>query len=248
MQGVATIQTRISLSKCRPFSGSALKLIAVISMLIDHFAFVFGAELGFMTSPLFTLGQNTITLYYIMRKVGRLAFPLFCFLVAEGMVHTRKPIWYGVRLLVFALISEIPFNLMHGGNILYLSKQNVYFTLFLGAMLIWAFEHGGKEWMKMALMAAIMVIARFLRADYGMPGVFLILLLHVTRKHAAAQAILAYPLLSGGVAAFAAFIPINLYNGQRGFVRSQFVKFVFYAFYPLHILLLAGIKMLLTKT
>lgn len=236
---------KIQLNRLKFLSGSMLKLIAVISMLIDHTAHIFYSELDFLTIPLFALAGREITVYYIMRRIGRLAFPLFCFLVAEGFVHTRNQKKYGLGLLIFALLSEIPFNLMGDGKLIDPSRQNVYFTLFLGFLLIYIFVNTKNELLKFVLMAIVTVISMFLHADYGMRGVLLILLIYALRSRPAIQAVLSYPLLSGGVSAFAAFIPINMYNGQRGFIRSNILKYLFYLFYPLHILLLYGLKTLL---
>lgn len=229
----------ISCSKLRCLSGSALKLIAVVSMLIDHSALLLGAELPLLTVPL--LGDK-ITLCYVMRKIGRLAFPIFCFLISEGLVHTRDRTRYLLRLLCFAAISELPFNILVSGNLFYAGKQNVFFTLLLGALLICISERKQSEGENAVLMIFVLFVSLLVKPDYGMSGVILILLIYCFRTRPALQAVTAYPLLSGGLAAFAAFIPINLYNHQRGFIKSPALKYSFYLFYPLHSLLLAAVK------
>ena len=94
-------------------SGSTLKIIAIISMTIDHFAASFLYR-GIMTLP--SVSSNTDLmqvlrkLYLVMRDIGRPAFPIFCFLLVEGFCHTRNPKKYATRLFLFALISEIPFD------------------------------------------------------------------------------------------------------------------------------------------
>ena len=122
-----------SLANRRILSGSVLKLIAVITMLIDHTGYVFYAFPAFR-EPLFTALGETVTIYFILRKIGRLAFPIYCFLIGEGLIHTRNPIKYLLRLLIFAILSEIPFNLMVSGQLLCPEHQNVFFTLLLGAL------------------------------------------------------------------------------------------------------------------
>ena len=224
-------------------SGSMLKLLAVICMLIDHTAGTLVWVIPALAAPFTILGKS-LTIYWIMRKIGRLAFPIFCFLIAEGYYHTRNKKKYALRLLIFAFISEIPFDLKHF-SLFDLSSQNVFFTLFLGLALIGIFESRTKQWEKFLLMAMVAGIAYFLGADYGLPGALLVLVIYILRNHPAAQALVAFPLLSGGPAAFAAFIPINLYNGQRGFIKTPALKFLFYAFYPLHILILVGIRELI---
>lgn len=231
--------------KYRILSGSALKLIAILSMFIDHAAIILSREAAWMLMPFLSFAGREITAYYLMRKIGRLAFPIFCFLIAEGMSHTKNQKQYGLRLLLFALISEIPFNLLVSGQLICGTKQNVYFTLVLGALMIWIFENVKTALPKALCMGATAVLTVFLCTDYSLNGVLLIFLLYLLRNQPAVQAILSYPLLSGGIAAFAAFLPINLYNGKRGFIRSPFWKFFFYAFYPLHILLLVLLQQLI---
>ena len=229
----------ISCGRLRCISGSVLKLIAVVSMLIDHSALLLGPELPFLSIPL--LGDR-ITLYYIMRRVGRLAFPIFCFLISEGLVHTRNRKRYLLRLSLFAVISELPFNILVSGDLFCIGKQNVFFTLLLGALLICVSERDRSEGENAILMALILAAALLVKPDYGLSGVILILLIYCFRSRPALQAVAAYPLLSGGFAALAAFIPINLYNRRRGFIKSPALKYGFYLFYPLHILLLAAVK------
>lgn len=230
--------------KYKILSGSMLKLLAIICMLVDHSALILWPVVDLIRLPINLLGRS-VTVYWVMRKIGRLAFPIFCFLIAEGYVHTRNKLKYALRLLLFAVISEIPFNLMHSGTLLDLSGQNVYWTLFLGLMLIHVYESPLRGILKFPGMFGIAAIAMVLKADYGLSGVLLVFLLHMLRDIPVAKTLLAYPLLSGGYAAFAAFIPINLYNGQRGFIKAPWTKLLFYIFYPAHILVLIGIRYLL---
>lgn len=87
--------------------------------------------------------------------------------------------------------------------------------------------------------AAIALVAR---ADYGIQGTLPVLRLHALRDRKPFHVSLAYPLLPGGIAAFAAFVPISLYNGQRGFIRRKWLQYAFYLFRPVHILLLCLVK------
>ena len=211
------------------FSGSMLKLLAVIAMFIDHGALIFAS---FLPEPI----------YPILRKVGRLAFPIFCFLVAEGYFHTRNKKKYGLRLLIFAFLSEIPFDWMLSDSLFYMGKQNIYFTLFFGVLMLYFYENVDDVLKKALLMLAVGMVTILLDVDYGIRGVLLIFLLHVLREQPVAKTALAFPFLSGGWAAFGAFLPINLYNGRRGFIRSQWLKYAFYVFYPVHILVLMLIR------
>lgn len=231
-----------SMNTLRFLSGSWLKLIAVVAMLLDHAALILGPEIGLLHTPLIVFGGTQFTAFFLFRKVGRLAFPLFCFLLAEGYRHSRNRVKYGIGLLLFALLSEIPFNLMLGGTVLYPAKQNVFVTLSFGLLLLWIYDRDWKEIWKALGFLAVALVTVLVKADYGLQGALLVLLLHALRQKPALRMILSYPLLSGGVAAFAAFLPISLYNGQRGFIRSKGLKYGFYLFYPVHILILWMIK------
>ena len=120
-------------------SGSVLKVIAAVSMLIDHFAVTILANDPEAFIPYFYFLDTPIGLYRLFRDFGRLAFPIFCFLMTEGFVHTKSRIRYARNLLFFALLSEIPFSIMMNdlGNF---QKQNTLFTLLLGFLALWALE------------------------------------------------------------------------------------------------------------
>lgn len=229
-------------TKGKVFSGSVLKLLAVICMVIDHGALILLPVLDGLAVPL--LGG--MSLYELLRKIGRLAFPIFCFLTAEGYAHTKNWKKYGLSLLIFALVSEVPFDLMLSGSVFYTGSQNVYFTLLLGVLMIYFYENA--TGLRQILgMLAVGIVTTLLDVDYGIRGVMLIFLLYVLRDRPVVKTALAYPLLSGGVAAFLAFIPINLYNGKRGFIRGSWLKYGFYMFYPVHIMALLFVKYLLER-
>ena len=195
--------------------------------------------------PLFVVGRHVVNWYFLLRCVGRLAFPLFCFLMVEGFLHTHDRKKYGRNLLVFALLSEIPWNLTHGGH-LYGSSQSVMFTLLLGYLALVVVERWERDLMtteRMALSVFSLIAAGILlRADYGNCGVSFILLLYVLRRNHVLRAAVGCCFLGSRWIAGLAFIPIGMYNGRRGFIRGTFGKYLFYTFYPLHLLLLYLIK------
>ena len=138
-------------------SGSTIKIIAVVTMLIDHFAAAILMRMlvvrGIYSLPgdyrgiMRWLAENGV-LYYGMsalRMVGRLGFPIFCFLLVEGFQKTHDLRKYTLRLGLFALISEIPFDLAFSAKVLEFNYQNVYFTLFLGILGLTAFDFFGKK-------------------------------------------------------------------------------------------------------
>ena len=236
----------MSLDRVRVLSGSWLKLLAVVSMVADHCAYMFLADHAAAHAPLLVLGHTEISLYFILRRIGRLAFPIFCFLLTEGYLHTKSRRKYGRDLLLFAVLSEIPYNLMLCNTLWYPGRQNIFVTLFLGYLLMWTCDREWGQLRKLAAYLGICAAAALLEVDYGLPGVLLILLMYALRQQTALRTVLAYPLLSGGIAAFAAFLPISLYNGQRGFIRGKWLKYAFYLFYPVHMLVLWAVKTFLS--
>lgn len=133
-------------------SGSTIKLIAIAAMLIDHTAAVILARIMMRAGYLLAVsGLEDFSswtaehrlLYYsfiAMRLIGRFGFPIFCFLLVEGFLHTRNRVKYALRLLLFAFVSEIPFDLAFNGKWFDMSYQNVFFTLFLGLLAMCAFS------------------------------------------------------------------------------------------------------------
>ena len=117
-------------------TGQALKVIAVISMILDHIGYAILNRMPEVNDS----GTMTFTVYYILRAIGRAAFPIFCFLLVEGVLHTRNIGKYAFRLFIFALISEIPFDLAFYGKPFFNTHQNVFFTLFIGVLMLWGFQ------------------------------------------------------------------------------------------------------------
>lgn len=232
-------QKRLIGENFKILSGSALKLIALITMFIDHTAVVFLKD----ASPvIMRIGAHTLTLYKLMRYIGRLSFPIFAFLIIEGFLHTSDRRKYGMRLLIFALISELPWNLEHTG-IWHYASQNVFFTLFLGYAGLCVIEYFKNDTKRQAILLILLLIAAvIMRADYGASGFGFIIMLYLLRQNRVYQTVLGCCILPSRWIAGLAFIPINLYNGKRGFIKGGFAKYIFYAVYPAHMLALYFIK------
>ncbi|MBQ7065105.1 MAG: TraX protein [Firmicutes bacterium] len=223
-------------------SGSALKVIAVTAMLIDHIGAVFFAENQII---LFKVFSRAVTLYEVMRFVGRIAFPIYAFLLVEGFLHTRSRRNYGLNLFIFALISEIPWNLMHLGKVFFRYSQNVMVTLLLGFLGLCALEHFAGKWLpQLGSLLLLALLSLLLRCDYGITGFGFILMIYILRDYRHLQVLFGCVMLSSTWKAGLAFIPINMYNGERGFIRGRVLKYLFYAFYPCHMLILYLIRML----
>lgn len=245
MERELTIDQEKQNTGIRILSSNALKVIACICMLVDHVGLV--------------LMDNR----WYMRSVGRIAFPIFAFLIVQGFVHTSDIRKYILRLAVFALISEIPFDLAIHDSLLYPGAQNIFFTLAAGLIAVYALDSRGSlgGWgIEIALAAAL--ISEFLRFDYGIAGVGIIVVFYWCEKQkqkeppvyadsdgeisyfglrqnieAVIISALTYILCLGmrQLYALLALIPINMYNGKRG---SWNLKYVFYLFYPVHLLII----------
>ena len=202
-------------AKFQVLSGRALKLIAITLMLIDHTGLMILYNYPATTATLFSFGGVDYSWYRIFRDIGRAAFPIFCFLLVEGFLHTHNRKKYGLNLFLFACISEIPWNFMFTNTWRY-EKQNVFFTLFLGYLAFCALEYFWDN-QKMQLV----------------------------RNDKTAQAIIGSCWLYYEWKACFAFLSINMYNGERGFVKGRFLKYVFYWFYPVHITILVILRKLL---
>ena len=223
-------------------SGSALKLIAILVMLLDHVAVAFFRSMPSTSTASFVLFNKPYSIYGISRDIGRIAFPIFCFLLNEGFLHTRNRLKYGRNLFLFALISELPWNYVHSGSWKY-AKQNVYFTLLLGYLGMWVIEYfWEKRLIQTALILALLFVSVKLSADYGWRGYIFILLMYMLRNERPAQAVCGSCWLYYEWKACFAFIPINLYNGKRGFIQGAVGKYLFYAFYPAHLFILGLLK------
>ena len=226
-----------SLDKFKIFSGSALKLIACISMLADHLARHCFCKFDWANAVWFTIMGKPISLLQLMFKFGRFAFPLFAFLLVEGFLNTRNRKKYCINLFIFALISEIPFNLMHQ-TLLY-PIQNVMFTLLLGFIAMWSLEYfKNKPIINFGLLLLMLLVSWYMRADYRTAGFMFILLLYGLRKEKVIQCIVAPILLKMKVMVFLSLMLTCMYNGKRGFIKTPFLKYFFYAIYPLHMLVI----------
>ena len=246
MEQTKQLQDSFMPEKFRVLSGSALKVLAMVIMLIDHTAAFLLVKSAAATRTLFVLGDTDISIYRIMRDVGRAAFPIFCFLLVEGFVHTHNRFKYGRNLLIFACISEISWDLVHKGTFFDMSTQNVFFTLFLGYLAFCAVDYfKDNQLMQLICMAGLFAVSWNLKADYSYRGYVFLLIMYWLKEKRAAQAVIGTSWLIYEWKACFAFLSINMYNGQRGFIKGKWAKYFFYVFYPAHILILFLIRRML---
>lgn len=225
-------------NKTLPFSisGSTLKLIAIISMLIDHIG-CFLYPLDFIQTELFTIGSKQITVYYLLRTIGRTAFPIFCFMIGEGYLHTKNRFRYGLALFIGAIVSEIPYNLVFSGRCYCRAHQNVFITLFLGYIGICCYERfREKRWLQILTVIGLAAVAYIVHCDYSISGYGVILLFYILRMDRLAIGIIGSLIL--GLRSLPAYILLAFYNGKRGWIKRPVMKYAFYAFYPVHLLVL----------
>lgn len=211
-----------------------LKLIALATMLIDHYGAIF---------------QTGDIIY---RLIGRLAFPIYAFLIVEGFTYTRDIKKYGIRLLLFALISEIPFDYAFFGGINW-KHQNIFFTLFLGILTLYFLEKKKDQTHlnKYLIVATMGLLSSLLMFDYGIIGIVYIASFYLTREFEGKKrfTVIAaimfltnlsmtsflqqFSILSLGLSYF--------YNGELG-PRNRLVQVFFYIAYPLHLVVYALMK------
>ncbi|MCL2364222.1 MAG: conjugal transfer protein TraX [Defluviitaleaceae bacterium] len=236
------------------FTAFHLKMIAIVTMLLDHMQVVFPD----VFSPW-------------LRVAGRLAFPLFVFLLAEGFRHTRSRGKFLLRLAIFAVASEPFFDLAFNDavglrGVDFLNNTNIFYTLLLGGAAITVFDYIKERWHSTAsaVFAVILccVLAAFLGSDYGEIGVAFIFVMYVVREDWRLKTmfvfclllwlqlfvnmvrgyVLQYPLISlAMVIATCLAVPLAArYNKKRG-PDGPRLKWLFYAFYPAHIAGLVGL-------
>ena len=222
--------------KNKGLSQEALKLIACMTMLLDHIGIVILPSTG-------------------LRIIGRIAFPIYCFLLAEGIAHTRNPKKYGLRLLIGALLAELPFDLLFYGGLTF-AHQSVMVTLLLGfLMAMWMKKTGNI----MLPFAVCFLGAEFLSTDYGGFGVGLIALFFISREHPrkfliqlvgmvftmwmmnSMEVSIGFIRMPIQMFALLAMVPIYFYSGEKQ-SRNVWIQRFFYLFYPVHLAVLLLVK------
>ena len=228
------------LKKIRVLDGTMLKIIAMISMVFDHVGDMFFPDAAWF------------------RVVGRLAMPIFAFCISEGFIHTRDKKKYLIRMGIFALISEVPFDLAFSRKVFELGHQNIMLTFFIAILALFIYDKimgdrdPQKAWTSkgrslggLVVVIGMAVIALLLRSDYTIFGVGSVYLFYLLRKHdhwfrvgcgvayVAALRTMGYYAATG-----LSLIPLLMYNGKKG----KGLKWLFYVFYPGHLLLLFVIR------
>lgn len=238
-------------------SQEGLKLLASVAMLLDHM----GATL--ILSGYYAVAQrggaavnDWLRLYYILRIIGRVAFPLYCFMLVEGFHHTRNVKKYMLRLGIGMLLAEIPFDLALNGTLVDWSSNSVMVTLLLGCMMLLTMEKTANRFLKAGLIVPFYLLAELLQTDYAGHGILIIAMLALTRglpKEKLLRTVALIPLLWFGgtvpigsvrvpmeIFGLVSLVPMFLYDGRK-LTRNKAVQWGFYLFYPVHLLVLWGL-------
>lgn len=237
-------------------SGAVLKWIAIITMFCDHLSVAVLMPLWHTSVSIYDFDtiqafpaalRAKLWLCVALRYIGRLAFPIFCFLLAEGLTHTRNRWRYAARLAAFACVSELLFDLAIYGR-WFTGGQNVFFTLLIGLLTCMALDEAARRWpqlrmpVQIGILLAGYALAEWgLRTDYGGFGVVFICVLYLLRHARLWECIGGAVSIGFEITSVLAFIPIYFYNGTRG--RQP--KWFFYWFYPLHLALLYALRLTL---
>lgn len=236
----------------RELSRNTLKKLAMFTMLLDHIGVVVLYPWLVKTRALSAAANEQpfgMSMYFALRTVGRIAFPIFAFFLVEGFLHTRSKKRYFMRLFGMALLSEIPFNLALSGHILMPSHQNTLFTLALGLLLLeMLFRYREQKVLQMSALVLFLLAASFLHVDYGEYGILLMVVFYLfyadRRAGMVLGAVLSFLNSMGNLGAAAlAYIPLSLYDRKKQ--PNQKGAWMFYAFYPAHLLMLYGARLLL---
>ena len=231
----------------RVFSGNALKIMAMVTMFIDH--------LGYILFPKVT----------ILRVIGRLSLPIFAFMIAEGCIYTRSKLRYFLSVFILAVICQFGYIAAGLGG-----KLSILVTFSYSLLIIFSLQHLRKMLtngtvrdivfaylLSVFAVGATFILTRYYRVDYGFWGcmlpVFAYFAVFVNEKatinfkvatFAVGVAILSYKYKGIQPYSLLALPLILMYSGKRGMAD---IKYMFYAFYPLHLFILYVIKFLFYK-
>lgn len=198
-----------------------LKVIAIITMLIDHIGYLFFPQ------------------HIIFRIIGRLAFPIFAYQLAMGYTYTKDMKKYAIRLLLFGVVSQAPYILAFNGGL------NILFTLLLSLGILYALDKK-----KYSILVLLSILPLLLPFEYGYYGVFSIISFYIFRNKRENN-ILFQVLINtiyflyyfGSIQILSLFALALIYKDWKLKIRIN--KYVFYVFYPLHITILYIISKLI---
>lgn len=200
-------------------------------MLIDHACFAFFSE--------------SAAAHMIRLTIGRIAFPLFAFMIVRGFIYTRSRIRYAVSMLVTALASEIIYDSLFYKTMFYWENQNVIFLLLLAMLMLCAVEKFPNTALQILVIAVCCAAAYFLKLDYSFWGILVMVIFYYLRNSpfyvSGLTACLPLVLGYGTIGAFLSVIPLAFYKEAHGRFSAA-GKYAFYLFYPVHLAVLLLLK------
>ena len=220
-------------------SSFVLKIIAIVSMFIDHIGYAIFGKFSYFN------------------YIGRIAFPIFAFQISEGYIHTSNLKRYFFRLFIFAFVSQIPFMLFHSIFSTDFSL-NIFFTLLLGLTCIFIYDKSKYKFITIAFSILIGLMAEYTKCDYGFYGVAIILIFYIFKNNFITASIFfiiataikyLIPIIQYGfnnvysylyICTIIPMLFISAYNGKKG----KDTKYLLYLFYPIHLLLIYGISLI----
>ena len=223
-------------------SSLILKIIAMIFMTIDHAGVVL-------------FDNNDILIFF-----GRIAFPLYGFLLVEGYTHTKNKLKYFILILSLAFISEVIYDKVFYDYFIYLGNQNILFTLSIALICMYIYESNSRSLIgkiiSILIVIYISILSEFLFVDYGFLGISLIFSYYLIRNLKNKKIfyvlvtviylllrILIYGFNIVSLGVLLSIIPILLYNGNKGY-NLKIIKYIFYIYYPLHLIILLILKII----
>ena len=241
-------------------TGNGLKILAIITMVIDHIGAGLIEVWLKMNWDSYPNQDFPYLLYHVdlvLRYIGRIAFPLYCYLLVEGFFHTKNIRKYAVRLLTIAIISEVPFDYLIANKFFYPEYNNVLWELLLGLITLYAYSYinnkvyniGIRYALWFVVLVTAIALAHYAELDYHEAGICCISVMYFSygpsranRLSSLATGILMLILLSSSmeIVALVTLIPMYFYQGRRG-VNNRVIKTMFYLVYPVHIIVLGMI-------
>lgn len=219
------------LSQLQILNSYHLKILALVTMIIDHIGAIFYPDLIFL------------------RIIGRVAFVLYAFMLVEGVYHTNNIHKYIKKIFIWALLSEVPFDIAFYGKPFYFGHQNIYFTLLISILGIYFLQRIKYFFYSIIVVMVVIGVSYFLNFDYSWYGTTMIMAFYLLRKMCTFKfifietisTIATFNILGVQIFAFLGFIPILIYNGQQG----KKIGSIYYSYYAIHLLIFALIKYLI---
>lgn len=219
------------LSQLQILNSYHLKILALVTMIIDHIGAIFYPDLIFL------------------RIIGRVTFVLYAFMLVEGVYHTNNIHKYIKKIFIWALLSEVPFDIAFYGTPFYFGHQNIYFTLLISILGIYSLQRIKSFFYSIIVVQVVIGVSYFLNFDYSWYGTTMIMSFYLLRKMCTFKfifietisTIATFNILGVQIFAFLGFIPILIYNGKQG----KKIGSIYYSYYAIHLLIFTLIKYLI---